>query len=263
MRRWLALAPLLLACNAGPDEPGVMYMPEMVVSTPYDAHDRNPILPNGMTLQAPPEGSVPRGFEPFHYAAEEAELAAELANPIAPDEAALARGRAQFETFCSVCHGARGAGDGPVVPPFPNPPALRAERLTTMSDGQLFHVITRGKGLMPQYATQVRADDRWRIVHYVRTLQGVEPGSVPAATTAEEAPLVEPALEEPALEEPALEEPALEEPALEEPALDAPADAAAPAAVRARAAPVEEAAPPETDAPLPPANEPTGETDVR
>ena len=57
MRRWLALAPLLVACNAGPDDPGVMYMPEMVVSTPYDAHDRNPILPNGMTLQAPPEGS--------------------------------------------------------------------------------------------------------------------------------------------------------------------------------------------------------------
>ncbi|MCZ7680353.1 MAG: DUF3341 domain-containing protein [Sandaracinaceae bacterium] len=121
MRRWLALAPLLVACNAGPDDPGVMYMPEMVVSTPYDAHDRNPILPNGMTLQAPPEGTVPQGFEPFHYALEEAELAAELANPIAPDEAAIARGRAQFETFCLVCHGARGDGDGPVVPPFPEP----------------------------------------------------------------------------------------------------------------------------------------------
>lgn len=244
MKRILLLAPLAMACNAGPDDPGVMYMPEMVVSTAYDAHDRNPILPNGMTLQAPPEGTCPQNFEPYHYGADEAAQAAEVANPIAPDDAAIARGRAQFETFCLVCHGARGDGDGPVVPPFPNPPSFHAERTMTMSDGQIFHAITHGKGLMPSYAAQVHTDDRWRIIHYLRTLQGLEPGSVPAALPAE-------------------------------PSVDVPVDAAVPEVAPEVEAPIEEAAPIDEAPPrveaapidagaeLPSTPEPTGETNVR
>jgi mono/diheme cytochrome c family protein len=184
---------VLGACDAGPDQPGVMYMPEMVVSTPYDAHDRNPILARGMTLQAPPEGAIPQGYAPYHYGPgpEEATAAGGVHNPLTATEVDLARGRVVFDTFCAVCHGATGAGDGPVVPPFPNPPALTSDHSIGLSDGRIYHVITRGQGFMPAYATQVHAADRWRAVLYVRSLQG-EPRAVPALAPAAAAP-VEPA----------------------------------------------------------------------
>jgi hypothetical protein len=50
----------------------------------------------------------------------------------------------------------------------------------------MFHVITYGQKLMPSQASQVRADDRWRLILHVRRLQQrlpVDPppfGSTPA-----------------------------------------------------------------------------------
>ena len=35
----------------------------------------------------------------------------------------------------------------------------------------MFHVITYGQKLMPSQASQVRADDRWRLILHVRQLQ--------------------------------------------------------------------------------------------
>jgi mono/diheme cytochrome c family protein len=41
--------------------------------------------------------------------------------------------------------------------------------------GRIFHVITLGSGKMPSYATQLKPDERWKIVTYVyTTLQGRE-----------------------------------------------------------------------------------------
>jgi mono/diheme cytochrome c family protein len=46
--------------------------------------------------------------------------------------------------------------------------------------GRIFHVITLGSGKMPSYATQLRADERWKIVTYVYTvLQGRQAEAVP------------------------------------------------------------------------------------
>jgi len=150
------------------------FVPDMAHSVPYDAYAPNPVTRDGQTLQAPVPGTVPRGMLPYRYAAtaEEASRAGrELVNPIAASTAALARGRAVYETFCLVCHGAAGAGDGPLIPKFPNPPSYTSARLLTLPDGQIFHVITRGTDIMPGYAGQIAPDDRWKAVLYVRTLQ--------------------------------------------------------------------------------------------
>ncbi len=64
---------------------------------------------------------------------------------------------------------------------FPNPPALTAEHARSLPDGQIYHIITRGQGIMPSHAAQVLLPDRWKVVLYLRQLQGI---SVPAATTA-------------------------------------------------------------------------------
>ena len=36
----------------------------------------------------------------------------------------LAQGHALYSTFCFVCHGEHGKGDGPLIPRIPNPPAV-------------------------------------------------------------------------------------------------------------------------------------------
>ena len=40
-----------------------------------------------------------------------------------------------------------------------------------MPVGYFFDVMTNGFGAMPDYRAQIPADDRWRIVAYIRALQ--------------------------------------------------------------------------------------------
>ena len=150
------------------------YMPNMVHSLPYDSFSPNPVTRDGKTLQPPVPGTVARGVEPFRYGSspEEAERAGrELRNPVPLDDETLARGRELYETFCLVCHGERGEGDGPLVPRIPNPPSYTSERVRTMAPGQIFHAISRGTARMPSYASQIPPARRWLIVHYVDSLR--------------------------------------------------------------------------------------------
>jgi mono/diheme cytochrome c family protein len=117
---------------------------------------------------------VPVGWTAFAYgpAPEEAKRAGlELANPFSPTPEHLARGKQVFDSICFVCHGPRGEGDGPIIGRFPNPPSLLALHARTLRDGQIYHIITRGQGIMPSHAAQVRPDDRWRAILWVRQLQ--------------------------------------------------------------------------------------------
>lgn len=170
----LFLALALVACGADGEKTQRMLFPDMVASVPYDAYDPNPVTSSGQTLMVPPEGTVPVGYEPFSYGPGEEEAlraAAELVNPLEPAKETLARGNEIYETMCLVCHGAGGEGDGPIIGRFPNPPSLLAEHARSYSDGRIFHVISRGQGLMPSHAVQVRSEDRWKVIHYLRQLQ--------------------------------------------------------------------------------------------
>ncbi len=173
---WLALVCAAAACSAQGDRPGIVVSPDMAYSIPFDPYDPHPHTRSGGTLMTPPEGTVPAGFEPFAFGPgrEEADRAGMiLRNPIdGADRAELARGKQVFDTFCAVCHGAEGRGDGPIIGRFPNPPSLLADRARQLPDGTLFHIITRGQGIMASYAVQVAPRDRWRAIRYIRKLQG-------------------------------------------------------------------------------------------
>ena len=54
---------------------------------------------------------------------------------------------------------------------YRRPPSLHIDRLRESPPGYLFDVATNGFGGMPAYAEQVRVDDRWAIVAYIRALQ--------------------------------------------------------------------------------------------
>jgi mono/diheme cytochrome c family protein len=153
---------------------GMEYLPDMAYAVPYTSFTPNPVTRDGKTLQPPVAGTLPRGFQPFRYGptSEEAVRAGrELSNPMPRDAETLAAGRVLYETFCLVCHGDRGQGDGPLVPKIPNPPSYTSERIRAMAPGQIFHVISRGSGRMPSYAAQIPYEQRWLIVLYVDALR--------------------------------------------------------------------------------------------
>jgi mono/diheme cytochrome c family protein len=92
--------------------------------------------------------------------------------PFRVDAMVMARGRDRFDIFCAPCHGRTGQGDGMVVRRgYRRPPSLHLDRLRDAPAGHFFDVITNGFGAMPEYAAQVKAEDRWAIVAYLRALQ--------------------------------------------------------------------------------------------
>ena len=152
------------------------YPTQMMYSPAYKSQTENPVLPDGMTAQKPVAGTIPRGYKPFNYEANEADLeraGRELKNPFAANEYNLERGKYVYAKSCAVCHGASGGGDGPIIPKYPNPPAYSTAGSKALSDGEMFHIITLGRNNMPAHDEFVSADDRWKTILYIRQLQAV------------------------------------------------------------------------------------------
>ena len=169
---------MLLACGQDVSQPNYEYSPDMAYSLAFESFSANPILPDGKTLAAPPKGTVPRGFQPFHYGSgpEEALRAGlEETDPLPRNAEAqkhiLERGRIMFERMCVPCHGLDLQGGGLVTRLFVSPPSLLVSNAINMKDGQLLHVITAGQGNMPGYRQQVSLQDRWKIIRYIRSVQ--------------------------------------------------------------------------------------------
>jgi len=99
--------------------------------------------------------------------------------PFRVDAAVMARGRERFDIYCSPCHGRTGQGDGMVVRRgYRRPPSMHQDRLRDAPVGHFFDVMTNGFGAMPDYAAQIKAEDRWAIAAYVRALQLSEHATV-------------------------------------------------------------------------------------
>jgi len=92
--------------------------------------------------------------------------------PMPITAADLDRGQERFNIYCSVCHGRLGDGSGMIVKRgFRKPPSFHDERLRNAPIGYFFDVETNGFGAMPDYASQIPPEDRWRIIAYIRALQ--------------------------------------------------------------------------------------------
>jgi mono/diheme cytochrome c family protein len=138
--------------------------------------------------------------------------------PYAITESDLIRGQQRFNIYCALCHGAAGDGNGKIVergylrPPSyhtdpdgkamdfstPNNPSTDLHRgfsrgfwrfgkkipLRDVPVGYIFQVITWGYGGMPDHASQIPPEDRWRITAYIRALQmsqGADANQLPEA----------------------------------------------------------------------------------
>jgi len=84
---------------------------------------------------------------------------------------------------CSECHGETGQGNGPQAKMYdPRPRMLTdAPHLATVTDGELFYVISEGHKPMPSYRKKLTEEQRWQLVLLVRAFSHTVPPPVPGA----------------------------------------------------------------------------------
>jgi mono/diheme cytochrome c family protein len=96
-------------------------------------------------------------------------------NPVPATPASLARGEVLYQRSCVPCHGATGAGDGPVAAFGLPVTSLLTPQAIGYLDGYIYNMIRHGRGAMPSYGHQIPHFDRWSVVNYVRQLQAAAP----------------------------------------------------------------------------------------
>ncbi len=113
-------------------------------------------------------------------------MSAQVKNPLdSLSQAELKEAGRLFNINCAICHGDKGAGNGPIstsgkIGGIAN---LTLDSYVKMADGTMFHSITYGKNNMGSYASQLDRKQRWMMVKYIRTLQP-KPSSATDSTKA-------------------------------------------------------------------------------
>lgn len=176
----IALGIVAVAITPDPQKRNFEIFNEMVHSPAYQSQSENPNYADGMTQRPAVDGSIARGRLPIEG------LETSAVDPVSPwtkssPDTVVARGKRVYEVFCSPCHGDAGLGDGLVARRgFPPPPSLDAANARGLSDGAIFRIVTRGRANMPSLAAQVRREDRWAAIAYIRSLQSA---AAPATST--------------------------------------------------------------------------------
>jgi mono/diheme cytochrome c family protein len=138
---------------------------------------------DGRSISTPINGHVP-----YYYGNTEEERARATAeitsNPFPLTDVGLAKGKELYTIFCATCHGDKGDGAGYLVRD-PNPakgdlggvyPAAPTnfllDDLKNSGEGRYYHAIMYGRNVMGAYADKLSYEERWQVIHYIRSLQG-------------------------------------------------------------------------------------------
>ncbi len=134
-----------------------------------------PISSDNLTMRTPVEGTVPREMVPFPWEkTDEDRIAAgkALVNPLEAKPENLARGKAAYGIFCISCHGPAGRWTGiSVIPVSAIPihlPTWSDDKVRALKDGEIYHSITVGYGIMGAHGGMIRPEDRWKIILHIR-----------------------------------------------------------------------------------------------
>jgi mono/diheme cytochrome c family protein len=127
------------------------------------------------------------GHVPYYYEDTEEErnraIKEIINNPYPITSEGLAKGKELYTVFCGVCHGEKGDGLGYLVREadpskgdpggvYPAAPAnFLLDDLVNSSNGRYYHSIIYGKNVMGGYADKMSYEERWQVIHYIRSLQ--------------------------------------------------------------------------------------------
>ena len=92
-------------------------------------------------------------------------------NPVKGNADATTAGKKTYTTFCVVCHGNKGRGDGIAASGLQKQPADHTSaKVQSQTDGALFWKMSEGHSPMPPYKATLSETQRWQLVNYIRTL---------------------------------------------------------------------------------------------
>ena len=123
---------------------------------------------------------TPSGSVPYYYPDTEDGRNLAIAqikyNPFPITQKGIAQGQELYTYYCGVCHGDKGEGDGYLVREnggkYPAQPAnFLLEDFVNASNGRYYHSIMFGKNAMGSYADKLSYEERWNVIHYIRSLQ--------------------------------------------------------------------------------------------
>jgi mono/diheme cytochrome c family protein len=148
---------------------------DMQVQPKQNPLSRSDFYPDQRSARPLVEGTVARGqlqADQYFYTGKIGSNPGDYM-PFPVTKQVLERGRERYDIFCAPCHSRLGDGEG-FVPSrgfSRRPPSYHIPRLEKAPLGYFFDVMTNGFGIMPDYASQIPPDDRWKIVAYIRALQ--------------------------------------------------------------------------------------------
>jgi len=148
---------------------------DMHVQPRQNPLSRSDFYADQRSARPPVEGTVARGdlrADTYFYTGKIGNNPGDVM-PFPVTKEVLERGRERYDIFCAPCHSRVGDGNG-FVPSrgfARRPPSYHIARLQKAPLGYFYDVMTNGFGIMPEYASQISPEDRWKIVAYIRALQ--------------------------------------------------------------------------------------------
>ena len=143
----------------------------------FEAQESNPFFADNRSMRTPVDGTVARGTlrenHVFYQGInDDSSFVSDI--PVDVTKSFLYRGQDQYEVYCTPCHGTLGDGQGIIMTGqygYVPAPSFHQDRLRNIEDGYIYSTIANGIRNMPSYAHQIKVEDRWAIVAYVRALQ--------------------------------------------------------------------------------------------
>ncbi len=134
------------------------------------------------------------GHVPYYYEDTEEERTRAMAeiidNPYPITAKGLEHGGELYVIYCGICHGEKADGLGFLVREadaakgitegiYPAAPAnFQQKEFYEASNGRYYHAIMYGKNVMGSHADKLSYEERWEVIHYIRSLQAKEQGLV-------------------------------------------------------------------------------------
>ncbi len=157
---------------------GISYLQDPAAQADLMAHLRGGTSINEIAV--PVNGNVP-----YYYKDTEEERirasATIIANPFPITAKGLAEGKELYDIYCGICHGTAGNGLGYLVSEdnpkaiYPAQPAnFLLDTFLNSSNGRFYHGIMYGKNVMGGYSDKLSYEERWQVIHYIRSLQAKE-----------------------------------------------------------------------------------------
>ena len=186
MRKFVVAAAALAAlagCTSEKKDRGIEVLPDMFNTPAYESQDAGTVEIDARDAQgqpirrvvhypamsAAPEGTIPRGFQPYPLAATDFAGARLHRNPLPLNAQVLKRGQRDYLSYCAPCHGRDGnAANGYIAKQFSGIPNLNGLAVLQYAEGEIFHIVTMGKGRMANLRAQLPPENRWGVVRFLR-----------------------------------------------------------------------------------------------